>query len=169
MRALAAFVCSNRPISSTLQHYRTVGKGQKDWRAESDIYDARKCVGSDHSCSLPDFLSVLLAPSHHHPPSLSLDFFRARSVHAPPWKRVHMDQYQRQLVRGLFTAATEVVEAAHILAVEGQSPRRTADQYARLAQRLNRATKQVQALSEAALVAARCSISTKSKKTAHRP
>ena len=69
---------------------------------------------------------------------------------------------------GLFTVATEAVEAAHIIAVDGQSPRRSALQYARLAQRLVALARNVHALGDAALVVAGRSQPQNTKKAARR-
>ncbi len=65
-----------------------------------------------------------------------------------------MDDDHRELVRRLFTSATELIETAHNAAVAGQSGEIGADDYAAVARRLQAAAQDIAALAEAALVIA---------------
>jgi hypothetical protein len=65
-----------------------------------------------------------------------------------------MDDDHRELVRRLFTSATELIETAHNAAVAGQASEIAAGDYAVVARRLQAAARDVAALAEAALVIA---------------
>ncbi len=65
-----------------------------------------------------------------------------------------MDDNDRELVRRLFTSATELIETAHDAAVAGQSGEIAAGDYAAVAQRLQAAAQDIAALAEAARVIA---------------
>ena len=57
-------------------------------------------------------------------------------------------------VRMLFARATELIEDAHEIAIEGQSPRLTADQFAVLGRGLEVALRDISVLAAAAVVLA---------------
>jgi hypothetical protein len=59
-----------------------------------------------------------------------------------------MDRFQRDLVRNLFTTSTVLLEDAHLVASRGQG-RRSARDFARLAEDLRRFGQDVAAASEA--------------------
>ena len=63
-----------------------------------------------------------------------------------------MNKYRRELVRGLFTAATEILEDHHELACEGQSPKVVRAQYEALAKRLAKAGQHLSQVAAAILV-----------------
>ncbi len=65
-----------------------------------------------------------------------------------------MDEDDRELLRRLFVAATELSETAHEAAIAGQSNALAALEYADTAQRLLAAARGVAALAEAAAVIA---------------
>ena len=65
-----------------------------------------------------------------------------------------MDDNDRELVRRLFTSATELIETAHNAAVAGQSGEIAAGEYAAVARQLQAAARDIVALAEAAMVVA---------------
>ncbi len=65
-----------------------------------------------------------------------------------------MDNDHRELVRRLFTSATELIETAHDAAVAGQSGEIAAGEYAAVARRLLASARDIVALAEAARVVA---------------
>ena len=65
-----------------------------------------------------------------------------------------MDEDHRELVRRLFAAAAEMTEAAHEAAIAGLSEALTAGDYAKAAQRLQGAARDIAALAEAAVAIA---------------
>ena len=65
-----------------------------------------------------------------------------------------MDDDHRELVRRLFTSATELVETAHSAAVAGQAGEIAAGDYAAVARRLQAAAQDIAALADAARVIA---------------
>ena len=65
-----------------------------------------------------------------------------------------MDDDHRELVRRLFTSATELVETAHNAAVAGQSGEIAAGEYAEIARQLQAAARDIVALAEAAMIVA---------------
>ncbi len=66
-----------------------------------------------------------------------------------------MDEDDRELLRRLFVAATELSETAQEAAIAGQSSALTAPDYADAGQRLLAAARDLAALAEAAAVIAR--------------
>ncbi len=65
-----------------------------------------------------------------------------------------MDDNDRELVRRLFTSATELIETAHNAAVAGQSGEIVAGEYAEIARQLQAAARDIVALAEAAMIVA---------------
>ncbi len=65
-----------------------------------------------------------------------------------------MDDDHRELVRRLFTSATELIETAHNAAVAGQSGEIAAGEYAEIARQLQAAARDIVALAEAAMIVA---------------
>ena len=65
-----------------------------------------------------------------------------------------MDDNQQELVRRLFAAATELIEAAHEAAVVGQSAEITAEDYAVAARGLQATARDIATLAEAAMIVA---------------
>ncbi len=65
-----------------------------------------------------------------------------------------MDDDHRELVRGLFAAATALIETAHDAAVAGQSGEIAAGDYAEAARRLQATARDVAVLAEAAMIVA---------------
>ena len=65
-----------------------------------------------------------------------------------------MDDDHRELVRRLFAAATEFIEAAHEAAVAGQSADIVAEDYGAAARRLQAMARDIAALAEAAMIVA---------------
>ena len=61
-----------------------------------------------------------------------------------------MDEDDRELLRRLFVAATEILEFAHEASIDGQSEALTAQDYADAALRLQATTRDIAALAEAA-------------------
>ena len=66
-----------------------------------------------------------------------------------------MNDDNRELVRRLFVAATELIETAHDAAIPGQSDALADEDYAEAAIRLRAAAGDVVALADAAIVIAR--------------
>ena len=66
-----------------------------------------------------------------------------------------MNDDNRELVRRLFVAATELIETAHDAAIAGQSDALADEDYAEAATRLRAAAGDVVALADAAIVIAR--------------
>ncbi len=65
-----------------------------------------------------------------------------------------MDDDHRELVRRLFAAATELIEAAHDATVAGQSGETSAEDYAEAARRLHASARDVAVLADAAMIIA---------------
>ncbi len=65
-----------------------------------------------------------------------------------------MNDNDRELVRRLFTSATELIETAHNAAVAGQSGEIAAGEYVEIARQLQAAARDIVALAEAAMVVA---------------
>ncbi len=65
-----------------------------------------------------------------------------------------MNDNDRELVRRLFTSATELIETAHNAAVAGQSGEIAAGEYAEIARQLHAAARDIVALAEAAMIVA---------------
>jgi len=65
-----------------------------------------------------------------------------------------MNDDHRELVRRLFTSATELIETAHNAAVAGQSGEIAAGEYAEIARQLQAAARDIVALAEAAMIVA---------------
>ncbi len=65
-----------------------------------------------------------------------------------------MDDDHRELVRRLFTAATELIEAAHEAAVAGQSAEIVAEDYGAAARLLQATARDIAALAAAAMIVA---------------
>ncbi len=63
-----------------------------------------------------------------------------------------MDDDRQELVRRLFTLATEVLEDAHEAAIEGQSPELRAQDYASCARRLQCAARKLTAIAETMII-----------------
>ncbi len=66
-----------------------------------------------------------------------------------------MDDDRRELLRRLFAAATEMIEAAHDAAITGQSGTLAAEGYTEAARRLRAAAGDIAVLADAATVLAR--------------
>ncbi len=66
-----------------------------------------------------------------------------------------MDDDRRELLRRLFAATTEMIEAAHDAAIAGQSGALAAEGYAEAARQLRAAAGDIAALADAATVLAR--------------
>jgi len=71
-----------------------------------------------------------------------------------------MDGDDRELVRRLFTVATEIAETAHDAAANGQSGHLAAQDYADLAHQLHTAARTITTLAEAAAIIATRSVGT---------
>ena len=69
-----------------------------------------------------------------------------------------MDDDHRELVRRLFSAATELIETAHNAALAGQSSEISAEDYAETARRLHAMARDVAVLAEAAMIVANLGI-----------
>ena len=65
-----------------------------------------------------------------------------------------MDDDQQELVRRLFAAATDLIEAAHEAAVAGQSAEITTEDYAVAARGLQVTARDIATLAEAAMIVA---------------
>ena len=65
-----------------------------------------------------------------------------------------MEDDDRELLRRLFVAATELIETAHDAAVAGQSSTLAAPDYAATARRLQAAARDIAVLAEAAVIVA---------------
>ena len=65
-----------------------------------------------------------------------------------------MEDYDSELLRRLFVAATELIETAHDAAVAGQSSTLAAPDYAATARRLQAAARDIAVLAEAAMIVA---------------
>ncbi len=63
-----------------------------------------------------------------------------------------MDDDHRELVRGLFAVATELIETAHDATVAGQSSENSAENCAETARRLQATARDVAVLAEAAMI-----------------
>ncbi len=69
-----------------------------------------------------------------------------------------MDDNDRELVRRLFTSATELIETVHNAAVAGQSGEIAAGEYAEIARQLQAAARDIVALAEATMIVANSDI-----------
>ncbi len=78
-----------------------------------------------------------------------------------------MDDDDRELVRRLFVAATEMVETAHEAAIAGQSDKITARGYAAAARRLQATARDVAVLAEAAMIVANPGINQRRNRPKH--
>ena len=63
-----------------------------------------------------------------------------------------MDDDRRELVRRLFTLATELLEDEHETAIDGQSPELQAQDYASCARRLQCAARRLAAVAETMII-----------------
>ena len=78
-----------------------------------------------------------------------------------------MDDDHRELVRRLFTAATELIETAHDATVAGQSSEIAAEDYTETARRLQGTARDVTVLAEAAMIVANLSINQHRNQSQH--
>ena len=74
------------------------------------------------------------------------------------WWGRDMDDDHRELVRGLFAAATELIETAHEASVAGQSTEIAAEDYIAAAHRVTAKARDVATLAEAAMIVANLSV-----------